>query len=197
MNFDSRKNLIEYDDVINQQREIIYKQRDIFMISDDLVGIAKSIMNRVPGEIISMDSFSNKKGELVYEKVLSIISNTFFRGESFFELDELMKLEADEIPSLVSNKLAEKFDNMYSEVNEDALNGFLLKIYLDIVDANWQKHIDQIEKLKAGIKFRQYAQQNPLQSYIKEANLLFDSLKQRINHNILRILMNTRPNGKG
>ena len=76
------------------------------------------------------------------------------------------------------------------QYDQEGINAFHRKVFVDITDANWQKHIDQIEKLKTGIQFRQYAQQNPLQLFIKEANELFDSLKERINHNIMRIVIN-------
>lgn len=194
MNFDSRKNLIEYDDVINQQREIIYKQRDLFMLTEDATSISKLIIKRVAKELLYLPVFRDKNGDIMYEKISNTISKAFFQNNEWCSLSEINALEADDIVEMLEVALSKRFDEIYLEIEDDKLSDFLRKVYLDIVDANWQKHIDQIEKLKSGVKFRQYAQQNPLQTYIKEANLLFDSLKERINHNILKIVMNTNVN---
>ncbi len=176
-NFDIRKTLLEYDNVINEQREIIYEKRNIILDNDS---IHDSIL----------ETFKNYVGDVVFEHVL----DGKFDHEDVSEMIEYFKNEVevnlteedfedsniDTITENIYKKVVDKFNAKIEELPEEIINDFEKAISLRVIDMFWMEHINTMAHLREGIHLRGYAQENPLRAYKSEGYELFDELLVKI-----------------
>ncbi len=196
MNFDSRKNVLDYDDVIRQQREIMYSQRQAFLDNEIVTNIIYSMLKSVTKDIINLPFLVDSEGNVVKEKLINALNKSHFANyDNKITLAEIENKDNDAIKKFVFEKLKNNYISKKSEL-EDAYNSFEKTLSLQVFDQNWQKHIDELDKLKHGIYLRSYAQKNPLQVYVEEADKLFQELKRKIAHNTVRIIMNANLENK-
>ena len=190
MNFDSRKNVLDYDDVIRQQREIMYRQRQVFIDNENVTNIVYSMLKSVTSDIVALPFLVDSEGNVVKDKLILALNKSHFANyDNKIIIDDIENKDNDGIKTIVFEKLKNNYENKKS-FKEDAYNSFEKTLSLQVFDQNWQKHIDELDKLKHGIYLRSYAQKNPLQVYVEEADKLFQELKRRIAHNTVRIIMN-------
>lgn len=171
MNYDSRKSVVEYDDVLNHQRLITYKQRDHILTSKNLKGIVTTMMSQfvkhIADEPISYDKdkFDSKKmisGMNLNIPGLKAVSKAISKEESVEYLND---------------KIISHFNNLISKLPEDEVEDWLKRILLYSIDSSWQEQIERLAKLKIGIRYRQYAQKNPVQAYVLESDKMFTFFK--------------------
>ncbi|MBU4318160.1 MAG: preprotein translocase subunit SecA [Proteobacteria bacterium] len=188
-NFDIRKHLIEYDDVMNQQREVIYRQRRDALSGKDLKETIEEIMFELAESIT--DQNVDEKGrvencdwESLKQAILKQFNFPFKKPEE--DLRESMTPEnlTDDIFNQARNLYAEK-ENKFGIGNLRSLERFIM---LQTIDNLWKDHLLSMDHLKEGIGLRGYAQQNPLLIYKKEGFNLFEDLIQRIKEEALNIL---------
>lgn len=196
-NFDTRKNVLQYDDVVRQQRDLIYSQRDIIISHDDLLNVINRMMKSVVTDLVSFPSFLRHDSSLDLEKFINAMNQVWFGLVKFkFNIDELNGLSKDEL----INKVYEDLTNAYSIVRENLINNvgeenahhLEREIILMTFDQNWQLHIDQMTKLRSSSSLAHYAQKNPYQVYVQRGTELFKDLLQRIAHNAVRVLMQNK-----
>jgi len=177
-NFDIRKHLLEYDDVMNRQREIIYEERRLILESDSLDEHVLDMMNEVTQDIetghLSSQEAEDEKGE---ESFLEAIRNKFaISTEGFLE-------KADE-PRQLLGFVMETLEKVYYDKKERLTPETLLylekSILLQVIDAKWKDHLRSLDDLREGIGLRAYGQRDPLVEYKREAFQLFDGLTQSI-----------------
>lgn len=190
LNYDYRKSIIEYDAVLNYQRIITYNQRNLILKASDFTNIIEQLLNNFLKNL--------SKLEKVFEK------NTFSSKLYFVKLnhdftltlkeEDNLEIEQAEIiaKEVLSKKLKDKINN-FIEANKFDVIDYIRKIFLFSIDMNWQKQLDQLDKLKSGIRYRQYAQKNPVQIYIQEADKLFNLYRAEINEQIITMLLNANP----
>lgn len=193
INFDARKNLLDYDNVIAQHREATYHQRDNILLAENLLDLIKNMHRTVARDLLNI--FTKEVGR-----------------EDFIDYDELIKgieyklikpnilvaenLKRQSIEENIDIMTAETY-NFYLEKREK-LNEIIIKqiedsVILQTFDQYWTNHIDALSKLRAGIHLRGYAQLNPLQAYIEEASKLFNRMKINVAHQVVIMLHSIDP----
>ncbi|PRR78204.1 preprotein translocase subunit SecA [Clostridium liquoris] len=191
-NFDIRKTLIQYDDVINQQREIIYKQRSQVLEGEDLKDqiqemIKDLIYSAVDSHISGVEEeFENDLGNLI-----NYLEDIYI-PKDYLKVDDLAKLSNDEI----KEKLYTMAHNMYMEKEEkfesEQMREIERVILLRVVDTKWMDHIDNMDHLKQGIGLRAYKQQDPVQAYQFEGSQMFDEMIYNIKVETIKYLFHVQ-----
>ena len=188
LHFESRKHLLEYDDVANEQRKVIYSFRN------DLLDPAFDItskLNEIRAEYVLNVLFRAEiyegsiKEEFNIPKVISILKEEM--GEEFLE-DELKDLEYDELKDKIEKDLKKSYDEKMSLVDDEQRNEIERILYLQVLDNAWRDHLYQMDILKTGIGLRGYNQKDPLTEYKKESYNLFVELVERIKFESLKTL---------
>ncbi len=193
-NYDSRKNVLQYDDVFRQQRNIMYNQRDIIISQEDLLSVIERMFKAVSREIITFKQFLNNDETINYSELSQVLNNVWFNSVEF-KLEEaiLSNLSKKDLKNFLAKKLFESYkelrDSYIEEMGEEEVQNLERYLILETFDANWQLHIDQMEKLRTSSSMSSYAQKNPFQVFTEQGTLLFNELVKRISHNVVRTLM--------
>lgn len=176
-NFDIRKSLLEYDDVLRQQREIMYEQRNFVLENDDVHAIVRDMFDRVITATIknNADPKHDKVNGEEAVKGLDVLGCP----EGLISAAELDGKSVDEAATLA----ADHAWKAYNDKIEPVLEGYLpfeKNIVLKTMDRNWIDHIDTMDKLRNGIHLRSYAQTQPLQAYVEEGYAMFEEMMEQI-----------------
>ena len=187
-NFDLRKRILEFDDVLNEQRQVIYSQREEILQEDDLTELIDSMrFNEIADLVYSFLPPSSVESQWQTDKLKNSLSSDFA-----FEFDPAQFLDdeknnqdtlIDEIVSQLKNKYLEKRIE-YSEV----LPGLEKQIVLQVIDISWKNHINALEYLRQNIGFRSYAGKDPRLEYKREAFEMFEGLLTNINSEAIKFL---------
>ena len=187
-NYDMRKSVLQYDDVMNKQRELIYGKRNNILDSDSIhEEILKSMYNHVADIIESHLDDSEHLGEEDVKDIIEYFNSNLLRkkiDEKFFEdksVDEII----DGITGLITSEYEEKIKDIPDEVT----NEFEKVISLNVIDKYWMEQINTMAHLKEGIFLRQYAQDNPLRAYTQEGFELFDDMLENIDKYVTLYLL--------
>ena len=190
-NYDTRKNLLDYDDVLRRQREIIYDQRNKVLESEDVHDMVKLIFEKVVEQSLQANLSDNKKNTVDLPGLVKSLDMIGMTKERAFHVEELEGKSYDELKTYVFNKVW----NGYEEEIESSKAQFLpfeKTVVLRNIDRNWVEHIDRMDKLRSGIYLRSYAQNNPLQQYVQEGFDMFEEMNQRIDREIASYLLKVR-----
>ena len=189
-NFDIRKQLLEYDDVANDQRKVIYEQRNRLMDVDDISESVTHIRHEVVNEIV--DSFIPRESLEEQWDVKGL--NEHLEREFGLQLPVAQWLSEE--PTLDEDKLRgrliEAFDRLYTEkaaaIGTEVIRHLEKAIMLQVLDTQWKEHLAGMDYLRQGIHLRGYAQKNPKEEYKREAFALFTSMLTRIRHDVVGLL---------
>lgn len=178
-NFDVRKQLLDYDDVLRKQREIMYEQRNFVLENDDVHAIVKDMVDRVVNDIVSANVDHSHHDDTIQAD--SVIQGLDMIGmeENAIAPDELKGMNQDQAIRYCADKIFKMYEDKIEPVKEQFLP-FEKTIVLRNMDRNWIEHIDMMDKLRSGIHLRSYAQNNPLQAYVSEGYEMFEEMMQRI-----------------
>jgi preprotein translocase subunit SecA len=188
-NFDARKQLLQYDDVLRQQREVIYRQRYEVLDSDNLREIVEkmilSVIERVveshtPKEELPEDW--NLKGIIDY-----VDANLLNEGD--VTIDDIKGKEPEEIVELIFEKVKQRYDEKEQELSPEQMREFEKVIVLRAVDSKWMDHIDRMEQLRQGIHLRAYGQIDPLREYQMEGYAMFENMIASIEEEVAKYIM--------
>jgi preprotein translocase subunit SecA len=192
-NFDMRKQLLEYDDVANDQRQIIYQQRNELLEADDISEMLKAIRADVVSDVIS---------EYIPPQTLEEqwdISGLELRIETEFEVKLPIQQWLDEDRSVNESVIHERVYAAVDEAYESkcALVGADMRkierhIFLQVLDTLWKEHLATMDHLRHGIHLRAFAQKNPKQEYKREAFELFQQMLESLKHDVVRFLSHLR-----
>ena len=193
-NFDIRKQLLEYDDVSNDQRKVIYQQRNEILesasVADQIANLRKSAMTDVVRTYVPAESVEEQWDLPALEKVL--------KDEWQLEID--LQGEVSKSDSITDDDIVEKvvaaadqvFAGKVATVGEDQFNPFMRMVLLQAIDSHWREHLAALDYLRQGIHLRGYAQKNPKQEYKREAFELFAQLLDLVKLEVTRLLMTVR-----
>lgn len=179
-NFDVRKQLLDYDDVLRKQREIMYEQRNYVLENEDVHGIVRDMIDRTVQNIVETNVDRSKHdNDVNYESVIQGLELLGLEPEDNVTIDEIRGKDKDATALYCSEKIFALYDKKTEDIREQFMP-FERTIVLRNMDRNWIEHIDIMDKLRNGIHLRSYAQNNPLQAYISEGYDMFEDMMQRI-----------------
>ena len=188
-NFDIRKHLLEFDDVANDQRQVIYQQRNDLLEDDDISDIITNVRVDVTDQCISNYippmSLEEQWDVPGLEKVLSTEFGIQLPIQQW--LDEDSRLDETELRAKVVNELQESYVARYAHVGEQ-MREVERQIMLQVLDTLWKDHLASMDQLRQGIGLRAYAQKNPKQEYKRESFDLFGTLLESIKYDTIRYL---------
>ena len=183
-NFDIRKSLLEYDDVLRQQREIIYEQRNFVLDHDDVRPIIKGMFDRVVENIVTGNIDPNDKNRKVdVNGVLSSLKKMSL-SDDVVTKDMISGKSSEEMVPLIQEAVWNSYVNKIAKVDEE-IKPMEKVMVLRIIDRAWINHIDMMDKLRSGIGLRSYAQSNPLQAYVEEGYQMFEEMLSHISEEVV------------
>ncbi len=179
-NYDVRKQLIQYDDVLSKQREIMYAQRDAVILQEDVHDVVVDMFKKVAIDLINNAITYESKEPLVdVEKLIPLVMPRYLK-EGEHDLYELEGILIEEACDKLADWMIKKFEAKKEEWGEGLFRLAEKQILIRIIDRNWTNHIDAMTKLREGIHLRAYAQTDPLQHYTHEGYEMFEQLKSKI-----------------
>ena len=186
-NFSIRKNVLSYDDVMNTQREIIYKQRREVLDGENLKDRILKMMDSVAESTVNMYYSDN---DLNKEVLMQDIKTTF----AIEDLNSVKedKVNIDSIVDELKETIHKNYEEKEAEVGSEALRELERVIMLKIVDQKWMDHIDAMDELKNGIGLRAYGQKDPVVQYRLEGFDMFDEMVESIKLDVVKFLLNAR-----
>ena len=186
-NFDARKRLLEYDDVLRQQREIIYAQRNDVLESENLRSIVETMITSSVGRNV-VAHVAGDPGQNDYQSLLDYINGNLL-AEGEIKLEDVSGKGADKITDLVMEKVREHYNAKEEQLSEEQMREFEKVVVLRAVDSKWMDHIDMMDQLRQGIHLRAYGQINPLREYQQEGFAMFETMVEAIEDDVAKYIM--------
>jgi preprotein translocase subunit SecA len=189
-NFDIRKHLLEYDDVANDQRKVVYQQRNELMesedISDSIAAIRSDVVNTVISEYVPEGSIEEQWN---IEGVTEALDREFGLALPIQRwLDEDQNLHEETLRSRIQNEVARRIEEKEKLIGPETMRRFERDLMLQILDSHWKDHLAAMDYLRQGINLRSYAQKNPKQEYKREAFAMFEQMLEQIKHDVVSFL---------
>lgn len=189
-NFDIRKSLLEYDDVANDQRTIIYEQRNDLMATDDISETINSVREEVVAnkfsEFVPPQSLEEQWDIPGLEKALETDFSIKMPIQEWLDQDD--SLHEETLHQKVQDTVLEVYQQKEAQVGESTMRNFEKQVMLQVLDTLWKEHLQTMDHLRQGIHLRGYAQKNPKQEYKRESFHLFQELLENIKRDVIRIL---------
>ncbi len=186
-NFDNRKNLLDYDNVVNDQREIIYDRRNEILenesIHETILNVFKQFVERF---VLAHNDGSGVNGKARNE-ILELINNQLLKNK--ISINDIADLTDEDLIEYVYEKLMSEYEEKVKQAPIELISEFEKAIYLRVIDTHWMEHINSMALLREGIQLRGYAQENPLRAYTKEGFELFDNLLDAIEKETVMYLL--------
>ncbi|MEC9282284.1 MAG: preprotein translocase subunit SecA [Bdellovibrionota bacterium] len=182
-NFDIRKHLLEYDDVMNQQRNAVYDLRKEVLAGDNIDGVVKEMMGEVVSNILDIYAPADGKAHLADLDGLNSHLNKIFGAQ----IADIKKLSADEIIPAVQAAVQARYDHQ-SKMLGHLFDDVKQKILLQAIDNKWKDHLLSMDHLKDGINLRSFAQKDPLIEYKKEAFSMFTNFHYTVREEALELI---------
>ncbi len=186
-NFDIRKTLIKFDDVMNDQRQVIFSQRLNILKSNNINEILKDFFEEIMKDSeLAITDYQKSKDEKYLTQIKNLIGNVI----SDIELNKLASKEKKEFIEELRKLFENKKISRINILGEDQNKILEKKIFLQIIDFSWRSHLQYLEQLRQVIGLRQYGQKDPLSEFKKEAFVLFEGLLSKIKNDLIKILYN-------
>ncbi|MGH1461364.1 MAG: preprotein translocase subunit SecA [Neptuniibacter sp.] len=189
-NFDTRKALLEYDDVANDQRTVIYEQRNELMSTDDVSETVDAIREEVVAnkfcEFIPPQSLEEQWDVAGLEKALETDFSVKIPVQEWLDTDD--SLHEETLHQKIYEYIVEVYQQKETQVGEQTMRTFEKQVMLQVLDTLWKEHLQTMDHLRQGIHLRGYAQKNPKQEYKRESFHLFQELLENIKRDVIRIL---------
>lgn len=189
-NFDVRKQLLEYDDVANDQRKVIYRQRDELLTADTIEDIIKDISKNVMDQLVS--TFippHSMEEEWDVEGLIQRLDSDFNIKLPIQEwLNEDEALDEEKLRERIKEAFLTGYADKQRDVEPQVIRQFEKAVMLQTLDTNWREHLAAMDYLRQGIHLRGYAQKNPKQEYKRESFNLFSMLLDKVNYDVISVL---------
>ena len=184
-NFDSRKNVVQYDNVINRHRKVVYTMRRRILDGDN---IRPEISRLYKDEIAELTQFSSR----VNKDFVANFKKVFDLDDDLLETIGLMRKEKDRY-KLALAAVEELYSDKELEFGEDTMRKIEREVYLQVLDTLWMQHLENMQHLREGIHWRSVGQRDPLVEYRAESQKLFDGLQRALREEVMKILLSVRP----
>lgn len=185
-NFDARKRLLEYDDVLRKQREIIYGERNDIIEKDDVQDIVKDMIKSSLERGVNYH-FATNEEEIDFEAFVQYIEDSYL-PQGAIKVDDIRGRDYEDIVEIVLEKIKTQY-NAQQEDFGDQMSEFERMIVLRTIDRKWTDHIDTMDQLRTGIHLRSYGQINPLREYQNEGLDLFETMLNEIEDEVSKYIL--------
>ena len=185
-NFDARKRVLEYDDVLRKQREIIYGERNSIIDSDESGGLVNDMLRSTLER--SVNYYVNEEADDPdYKPFINYVDDVFL-NEGDIKVEDIKGKDNEDIFEFVWNKVEIALKDQKEKIGTQ-FDEFERMILLRSIDTHWTDHIDTMDQLRQGIHLRSYGQQNPLRDYQNEGHQLFDTMMQNIEEDVSKYIL--------
>ena len=187
-NFDMRKTLLKFDNVLNDQRHVIFNQRNGIINTNEIFKYSENFLDETIDELISEKdlSINPKKSKELGVRIKSLVGKSFNNQE----IESLINSKNNEFKEKLKNKFLDKRAERSQKLGDEQSKEIEKRIFLQTIDANWKLHIQYLEQLRQVIGLRSYGQRDPLVEYKKEAFSLFENLLSKLKFDLTTILLN-------
>ena len=193
-NFSIRKNVLKYDDVMNVQREIIYKQRRQVLDGENMSENISNMINSVAEEVVGTYIEGEEGNSLNIEALNTEILNTF--GIDMLPFLKEHRKDINAVTEELEKQAHAKYEEKEQDIGSEQMRELERVVLLKVVDEKWMNHIDSMDELKNGIGLRAYGQQDPVVKYRMEGMDMFEEMTANIKIDVVKILMNIRKQGE-
>ena len=184
LNYDMRKNLIDYDSVLSNQRELVYKQRDQILKNVSNLQVAKNMAKVVANDLVNV--FKSTKNEMFVDEVrLAEAINTKLFNTNTVSPEFFRNKSIDEVRNIIYAIICLSFDKRAELLTIDQANSIFKNIIIQSLDFNWTNHLDLMMKIREGVNLRSLEQRSPLNIYISEADEHFQKMKNNVAHSVV------------
>ena len=187
-NFDIRKNLLQYDDVMNNQREIIYTKRNQILDNDSIHEMVLSTFRHHIEDLVKAhlapEGYLNEED---YKEILEFTNENLLKKD--IKLKEIESLKEEELIDYICKKVIKEYEDKLKDIPQEVTEEFEKVITLQVLDNYWMEQINTMSHLREGIHLRGYAQEDPLRAYTMEGFDLFDSMLQKIDKDVSIFLL--------
>ena len=199
-NFDLRKHILEYDDVVNQQRQVIYDQRRLILSESNLKPIVMEILDDALDRLVSAheaarageeEEGASKEGNQAL-RTLHAQVDRMIHLPSAHTIDAWAGLGADDIRDQVLQLADQTYDEREQELGQENMHRLSRLVMLRVIDSRWDRHLTALDELREGIGLRAFGQRNPLIEYKREAFDAFELLLEDIKRDIASLILNVR-----
>ena len=192
-NFDIRKHVLEYDDVLNHQREVIYSERLKALMGENVHETVLDMIDKSVDETVEMFAGGSPYPEEWDIKSLLDYSEQLFLHNHKFSVEQLAGMEKEELIEHFKEQAMANYQSREQELGEETLREIERFVLLRVVDQKWMDHLDQMDQLRQGIGLRAYGQQNPLVAYRKEGHDMFNYMINTIQEDVVRYIYRVNP----
>ncbi|MDR2976661.1 MAG: preprotein translocase subunit SecA [Streptococcaceae bacterium] len=190
-NYDSRKQTLQYDDVMREQRNVIYSQRQrVIFATEDMTPELMGMFSRATDRLVddSVIAGSGKLSVEAYKDIFATLETSFFREDTATE-SEIQGMPAADLKAFIFGKIKAIYKQQMSKLSPDRQVEFQRAVILRVVDNKWSDHIDQLDQMRQAVGLRGYAQNTPIVEYQEESFKLFNAMIGAIEFEITRLMM--------
>jgi len=184
-NFDSRKNVVQYDNVINRHRKVVYMMRRKILEGEDIYKEIERLMRDEARTLTEFSSRVNKNFDSEFKSVFD------FDDDLIHEIG--LKRKEKEREKLALEAIKEAYEEKESEFGAETMRKVEREVYLKVLDTLWMQHLENMQHLREGIHWRSVGQRDPLVEYRSESQKLFDGLQRNLREQVLKILLSITP----
>ena len=183
-NFDSRKNVVQYDNVINRHRKVVYSMRRKILEGDNIRPEITRLYKDEIAELVQFSARVNKKFNENFKRVFDL-------DDDLIDTIGLMRKEKDRY-KLALSAVEEMYSDKEAEFGEETMRKIEREVYLNVLDTLWMQHLENMQHLREGIHWRSVGQRDPLVEYRSESQKLFDGLQRTLREEVMHILLSLR-----
>ena len=187
-NFEIRKTLLKFDDVMNDQRKVIFSQRVKILKTDDISEMIYSFLDEINGDVeLSLEKYKKDNDLKIFSNNIKGNFGNIFNSE---EIETFSKLNTKELKEKILETFNKKRNERIKTINKDQNNEIEKRIFLQLLDFLWRSHLQYLEQLRQVIGLRSYGQKDPLAEFRKEAFQLFEELLFKVKSETIKFLFN-------
>ncbi|HSJ37898.1 MAG TPA: preprotein translocase subunit SecA [Planococcus sp. (in: firmicutes)] len=187
-NFDARKRLLQYDDVLRQQREIIYKERMEVLETDNMRSLVENMINKMLNRMVYSHTTDEKPENWHLKSLSDVISANLLPEDAVTEAD-LQNKTQEQLIEFINAEVVKHYDEKEMEMTSERMREFEKVVLLRSIDTKWIDHIDAMDQLRQGIHLRAYGQNDPLREYQHEGFAMFEAMVEAIEDDVAKYSM--------